>query len=74
MFVKYRNVDGDSGVSMYEIGDDYISVVFYDSRKVYTYSYASAGVRHIENMKRLAVNGNGLNSYIDNYCGKLYVK
>lgn len=74
MFVKYKNVDGDSHVDMYEIGRDYISVIFIGSRKIYTYSYSSAGAKHVENMKALAIKGNGLNSYINKNCRNMYVK
>jgi len=60
---NYLNLGGDSGVSAYEIGSDYISVQF-STGKIYTYSYASAGSQNIETMKTLAVNGSGLNSFI----------
>ncbi len=33
----------------------------------YSYSYRKAGQSHVENMKRLAVSGSGLNSYINAY-------
>lgn len=74
MFVKYRNNNGDSNVDMYEIGNNYISVIFYGSKRIYTYTYSSAGIRHIENMKALALKGKGLNSYINNYCRKMFIK
>jgi hypothetical protein len=64
--VRYRNSIGSSGVVAYEIGDDFIKVQFHD-RKIYLYSYKSAGSHHIEQMKALAARGRGLNSYINKY-------
>lgn len=61
---KYANRSGQSGVSAYEIGLNYILVKF-SSGDVYQYSYRKAGQYHVENMKRLAVKGSGLNSYIN---------
>lgn len=72
MFVNYKDIDGDSDVYQYEIGPDYISVKFNDNQKIYKYSYATAGKYHVENMKRLAEHGYGLNSYIMNYCKHSY--
>lgn len=69
---RYRNRAGDSGVSAYEIGNDYIKVKFSSSFRIYTYSYRKAGSSHVENMKRLAQSGSGLNSYINRYVKHLY--
>lgn len=60
---KYLNITGKSGIKGYELGNDYIDIVF-NSGKVYRYSYQSAGVSNIEQMKMLAQKGKGLNSYI----------
>jgi hypothetical protein len=69
---RYSNIGGDSGVSAYEIGTDYIKVKFSGNGRTYTYSYQKAGSYHIENMKRLAQSGNGLNSYINRNVKNLY--
>lgn len=72
---RYRNSGGDSGVSDYEIGSDYIIVVFKGKPKRYRYSYGGgAGRYHVENLKNLAINGNGLNAYINNHVKYLYDK
>lgn len=60
---QYQNVNGNSGVSAFSFGQDYIDVQF-DTGKVYRYSYRSAGYMKVEEMKRLAFQGWGLNSYI----------
>lgn len=72
MFIPYNDIDGDSNVDSYIIGPDFISVIFYGTTQVYRYSYRSAGVENVETMKRLAQSGDGLNSYINTYCRKLY--
>lgn len=60
----YANLNGDSGISAYEIGSDYVSVRFKNTGKVYTYSNNRAGKANVDYMKSLAVNGSGLNSFI----------
>ncbi|MBN1332067.1 hypothetical protein JW978_04260 [Candidatus Dojkabacteria bacterium] len=70
---QYRNVDGDSGIAAFETGPDYIRVQFSDA-SVYLYTYGSAGSHSIEEMKRLAVGGDGLNAYINKYARKKYAK
>lgn len=69
---RYSNRSGSSGVSAYEIGNDFIVVKFSGTFRTYTYSYRRAGSAHVENMKRLAKNGSGLNSYINRHVKNLY--
>ncbi|WP_047433037.1 hypothetical protein [Acinetobacter sp. neg1] len=69
---KYLDLDGDSGIFAYEIGDTYIRVQFNRTFKIYTYSYRSAGASRVEDMKQLARNGDGLNPYIMRYAKNLY--
>ena len=59
----YRDLINDSGVGAYEVSNDSITVRF-KIGAVYLYNYASTGVTDIEEMKRLAESGDGLNSYI----------
>lgn len=61
---SYSNVNGNSNVEAYEIGDTYIEVKFRGTARIYRYSYGSAGIVHVETMKELAKQGHGLNSYI----------
>ncbi len=64
----YKNLHGDSGVSAYQIGGDFIIVRFKSGRwTTYTYTYASAGSTSVETMKSLAKQGYGLNSYISTH-------
>ena len=69
---RYLNLDGDSGVVGYEIGDTFIRVQFDRTLKIYTYSYRSAGVERTECMKQLAKVGSGLNAYIKLNANSLY--
>jgi hypothetical protein len=70
---KRQDIDGDSGVSAYESGTDYIRVRF-SSGAVYLYTYDSAGSNKIEMMKQLAQRGTGLNAFINTNVRKLYAK
>jgi len=70
---KYANIDGDSGVSSFEIYESSIVVKFKGTSRTYKYSYQSAGRHHVEKMKSLALSGNGLNAYINNYVKFKYV-
>lgn len=69
--VPYRNLGGDSGVAAYEITNDSIDVQFKD-RWVYLYTVQSAGKANIEQMKMLAIDGRGLNSFINRVVRKRY--
>lgn len=70
----YQNVNGNSGIAGYEIGDTCIQVKFADTGRVYCYSYESAGRENVEEMKRLAAQGYGLNSFINRRIKYLYEK
>ncbi len=59
----YKNWGGNSNIYAFSIGTDYIDVQF-NGGKVYRYSYCSAGKAKVDQMKRLAMQGQGLNSYI----------
>lgn len=60
----YKDINNDSDVTHYEIGDTYIRVKFNGTAKIYTYSYRKAGKFHVDKMKHLGRYGDGLNSYI----------
>lgn len=64
---KYRDIDNDSGVDSFDIGPTSITVKFAGTTRLYVYSYRSAGAHHVEAMKRLALAGDGLNSYINTH-------
>jgi hypothetical protein len=59
---RYKNLGGDSNVVGYELGDG----------SLYEYTNASAGVAVIATMQRLAVSGQGLNSFISKTVRQAY--
>lgn len=72
---RYKNLGGNSNVTAFEAGADYIKVQFGDG-SVYLYNYQRPGSGDVNRMKGLAVAGQGLNSYISrivrkNYASKL---
>ncbi len=60
---NYKNLGGNSGISAYEFNSNSITVQF-STGAIYIYTYDSAGSENIEEMKKLANNGVGLNSFI----------
>jgi hypothetical protein len=71
---KYADTDRDSGVDSFEINETSITVKFKGTAKLYTYSYQTAGQHHVEQMKRLALAGDGLNAYIQKYVKTKFVR
>ncbi|HEY4162304.1 MAG TPA: hypothetical protein VGM59_04520 [Dongiaceae bacterium] len=69
----YRNLSGDSGVTHYEIGSDFIAVRFRKGDK-YLYNYRRPGRYEVEEMKRLAVAGQGLSTFISQQVRERYVE
>ncbi|MEX5563243.1 hypothetical protein SM764_07460 [Pseudophaeobacter sp. 1A16562] len=68
---RYANRGGYSNVFSYEIGKDYIDVVF-NGGAAYRYSLASVGASNLQTMIELAQAGEGLNSFINRNVKKLY--
>lgn len=67
----YKNLGGNSNIKAFYIGEDNIDVQF-NGGDIYRYSYQSAGREKVEQMKKLAVQGVGLNSYIMRNARKNY--
>lgn len=67
----YKDLNGDSGVMAYEIGDGYITVAF-SKGGVYHYNAERPGLSQVVEMQRLAESGNGLNAYINKFVRKNY--
>lgn len=68
----YLNLSGNSGVTHYEIGDDYIRVKFRGDKPPYRYSHTSAGKQHVDRMKTLAAAARGLGTYISQHVHDRY--
>jgi hypothetical protein len=61
----YKN--NNSGITHYEIGEDFITLWFRDKSKSYSYSDSKVGKPHVDRMKALAVLGRGLATYINQH-------
>lgn len=64
----YENQAGDSPILAYEIGDDSITIK-YNNGSVYQFTYHSAGSANVEQMKKYALFGHGLNGFITRFVG-----
>lgn len=60
----YRNLSGRSGIAAYEIGEDFVRVVFRGDPEPYVYSAPQIPPSKIAQMKALALAGRGLASFI----------
>jgi hypothetical protein len=69
----YKDRSGNSGVRFYAIGPTFICVWFDDGRG-YEYNNTKAGKRHVDEMKRLAEEGRGLATYINQHVRGNYVR
>ena len=72
---RYRNLDGNSGVTAYESGDGFIRLRFVNG-DTYEYTDEATGTEHVANMQKLAHAGRGLATYVsrfvrDDYARKL---
>jgi hypothetical protein len=72
---RYRNLDGNSGVTAYECGDGFIRIRFVNG-DTYEYTDEATGAEHVANMQKLAQAGLGLSTYVsrfvhDDYARKL---
>ena len=68
---RYLNRAGDSGVTEYELGPDFIRVRFLGG-VTYRYGKIRPGQDHVERMKAYAVAGRGLGTYISKNVRDLY--
>ena len=67
----YKNLNGGSGIYAYETSNTEIAVQFING-DLYLYNNISAGNYNIEHMKKLAIDGKGLNSFINTTVRKRY--
>jgi hypothetical protein len=65
----YKNLSGNSGVVAYEVGEKHIHIKFEGESSVYTFNYRRPGRKQVEQMKALALKGQGLSTYISQEVG-----
>lgn len=63
----YQNKSGISGIVAYEMGSDFIKIKFQRNKYVYVYNYQRPGIMHVEAMKKKAIEGIGLATYISKF-------
>ncbi len=68
---RYLNLSGDSGVTEYELGADFIRVRFRGGA-TYRYGAVHPGQYHVDRMKAYAVAGRGLGTYISQHVRDQY--
>jgi len=68
---KYTNLSGHSGVQSYEIGADHIWVRFRHGGS-YRYSKLQLSTDMFKMMTKLAIEGCGLNTFINKFAKKYY--
>lgn len=68
----YKNLSGNSGVVAYEVGKTFIKLKFEGESGVYIYDYKRPGRQVVEQMKALALKGEGLSTYISQEVGANY--
>jgi len=61
----YGNQSGDSGVQAFELGDDFIEIQFQGQSRRYRYTSLEIGAEDLERMKKLAIAGKGLATFIN---------
>ncbi len=65
MMTPYKNVHRLSSILAYEISDESIRIEFV-SGAMRVYTYENVGKIHVEAMKKCAIKGKGLGSYVMN--------
>ena len=70
---RYSNAGGNSGVTAFESGADFIRVEF-EHDGTYLFDYEATGADHVENMKMLAATGQGLGTYITQNVKKSFAR
>jgi len=65
--LPYLNLSGESGIQGYDLGPDFIEVQFPGRDQPYRYTNSRVGRENVEHMKRLAVSGRGLSTFISQH-------
>lgn len=63
---SYQEESDDSGIAAYALSPRSITIAFKHGG-TYLYTHAIPGRHHVEKMKKLALSGDGLNTYINQH-------
>jgi hypothetical protein len=69
----YKDLSGRSGIEAYEIRERSIVIRFKHAGS-YIYNYDNPGAEEVEHMKRLALSGKDLSTYISQTVTRRYAK
>ena len=69
----YRNRKGRAGISFYQSSEKSITLRFIDG-STYLYTHRKPGRSHVEAMKRLALEGKGLTTYVNQHVRDHYAR
>ena len=70
--IHYKSRNADAGVRSFEILPDAILLEFADRKWRYLYNAEKPGRTHVDNMKRLALTGKGLTTYVNQHVRENY--
>ncbi len=72
MKISYKSQNPNAGVVNYEMTDVAIILEFSNAKYRYVYNEQAPGLAHVEAMKRLALAGQGLTTYINQHVREHY--
>jgi hypothetical protein len=70
----YKNPNPDTGVRTYELIEDAIILEFANRKFRYVYNAENPGRIHVDAMKKLARQGRGLSTYVNQHVRENYAK
>ena len=71
---EYGDRDHDTGVTGYLFVKNGIILKFKSKEEFYLYNYRKPGSEHLANMKKLAMAGSGLSTYVNQHVRENYYK
>ncbi|WP_263384240.1 hypothetical protein [Granulicella arctica] len=74
MMSPYQKHNPAAGVLSYEILENAIIIEFVDHKFRYLYNTSKPGLKHVNTMKRLALEGKGLSTYINQHVREHYAQ
>jgi hypothetical protein len=74
MKIPYKSKSPNTGVSSYELLDDAILLEFTDHKFQYLYNAEKPGSKHVAIMRKLAEQGKGLSTYINQHVRENYAR
>ena len=70
----YKSRNPNAGITTYELTDTAIILEFADAKHRYLYDEQVPGPTHVAAMKRLAADGKGLTTYVNQHVRERYAR